>query len=250
MNYEVYGGFEIPREKKTRLGDFHKSFWMDVEDVQNACGCFIFSLRNGENIRPWYIGKAERQPFRRECFSPAQKFTYNQVLVKQRGTPLLFLLPRLTPKGKLCKPTKKRYNDIEFLETMLIGIAIKKNKDLMNVHKTKMLRESLLKDDSPCHLTKCSTLKRHGETASGKSLLACLPRCRLELKFRIKLRYELCSSRGGGGKWSSGLAPTSSYSEVQLYFPCSNPIIQKPSKGQRSGTPINPKPYSYAAKWR
>ena len=78
----------------------------------------------------------------KECFAATNINYYNGVLVRHNGTPLLFLLPRLTTsKKKFSKPTKNSYRDIDFLETLLIGKALERNKDLINVKKTKLLRE-------------------------------------------------------------------------------------------------------------
>jgi len=72
MNFEIYGGFEIARDKKTRHGVFDKSFWKLVGEretvLPDACGCFVFVLKNGDNIVAWYIGKAERQSFLGDLF--------------------------------------------------------------------------------------------------------------------------------------------------------------------------------------
>ena len=74
-------------------------------------------------------------------FRQKKKRVFNEILVELNGTPLLFLLPRMTPKGKLCKPTIWKYQDVEFLETVLIGIALEENGELANLKKTKLLRE-------------------------------------------------------------------------------------------------------------
>ncbi|MBX9861174.1 MAG: hypothetical protein K2Y42_00350 [Hyphomicrobium sp.] len=144
MKYDVYGGFELAR-RNNRLGSYEKTFWTQVDEAKDglsrACGCYVFAMKNGSNLKPWYVGKAERQPFYKECFSPAKRLIFNEVLIERNGTPLLFFLPRVTPKRKLCKPTVWKLADIEFLETMLIGIALEQNADLANIQKTKMLRE-------------------------------------------------------------------------------------------------------------
>lgn len=145
MRYDVCGGFEFSR-KANRTGDYEgKPFWKMVDDevdgLSGACGCYIFALKNGDNLKAWYVGKAEKLTFAQECFSPAKRLIFNDVLLERNGTPLLFLLPRLTPNGKLSKPTRNAYDDIEFLETMLIGVAIEENPELTNLQKTKYLRE-------------------------------------------------------------------------------------------------------------
>jgi hypothetical protein len=69
MNYGVFGGFRLPR-KDNRLGDYDKSFWTEVETAKpglsGACGCYVFALKNGDNLKSWYVGKAERQSFYKE----------------------------------------------------------------------------------------------------------------------------------------------------------------------------------------
>jgi hypothetical protein len=144
MKFGVYGGFEIKR-KPNRHGIFDGSFWSEVRgengDLPNACGCYIFALQNGANIVAWYVGKTERRTFYRECFAPAKINYYNEILVDRNGTPLMFLIPRLTAAGRFCRPTIFRYRDVDFLETMLIGMALERNEDLANVKKTQLLQE-------------------------------------------------------------------------------------------------------------
>jgi hypothetical protein len=132
--------------KANRHGVFDKNFWKQVSDsnenLPEACGCYVFALQNGNNIVSWYVGKTEKCTFEKECFQATKINYYNEVLVDRKGTPLLFLLPRLTKsRMKFSKPTKGSYRDIDFLETMLIGMALERNRDLMNVKKTKLLRE-------------------------------------------------------------------------------------------------------------
>jgi hypothetical protein len=145
MRFDIYGGYEIER-KANRLGLFDDTFWDRVSEEENdlpwACGCYVFALQNGHNIRPWYVGKTERRTFEKECFQSGKINIYNEVLVDRNGTPLLFLLPRLTRSGtKFSAPSKSGYRDIEFLETMLIGMALERNAELANIRKTKLLRE-------------------------------------------------------------------------------------------------------------
>ena len=148
MKFAVFGGFEIYR-KSNRLGVFDKEFWDKVrqksQDLPEACGCYIFSLKNGSNIVPWYVGKTEKMSFSRECFQATKINYFNEVLIDRRGTPLLFLLPRQTALQKRFSfPTKRGYRDIDFLETMLIGLALEKNKNLMNIKKTTLLKQMVV----------------------------------------------------------------------------------------------------------
>jgi hypothetical protein len=74
-----------------------------------------------------------------------QRGYYNDVLVDHGGTPVLFLLPRLTVAGnKFSKPTKNQYRDIEFLETLLIAKALARNENLSNTKETALLRKMIV----------------------------------------------------------------------------------------------------------
>lgn len=59
---------------------------------------------------------------------------YNQLVADKKGTPMLFLDPALTEGGKFCKRTQNGLPVVDFLEQWLIGQALKKNPDLLNVH--------------------------------------------------------------------------------------------------------------------
>jgi len=147
MKFSVYGGFEITR-KPNRHGLFDKDFWVRVESenaaLPGACGCYVFALKNGGNIVTWYVGKTERRTFQKECFQAAKINYYNELLIDHKGTPLLFLLPRLTATKKFSKPTETGYRDIDYLETLLIGMALERNSEIFNIKKTKLLREMVV----------------------------------------------------------------------------------------------------------
>ncbi|WP_428485438.1 hypothetical protein [Rhodopila sp.] len=146
MRFAVYGGFEIYRKERNGWGVFDKAFWARVEQqeqgLSRACGCYVFALKNGENIKAWYVGKTEKSSFQKECFQATKLMYYNETLNDHNGMPHLFLIARLTPTtGKFSKSGVNGYKDIDYLESMLIGMALEKNGMLQNVKKTKFLRE-------------------------------------------------------------------------------------------------------------
>jgi hypothetical protein len=150
MRFGVFGGFPIERQTPKRLhGVFDKSFWARVtssdDGLPSACGCYVFALRNGDNILPWYVGKTEKTTFEKECFHATKINYYNDLLVNHKGQALLFLIPRRTASGnKYSKPTRGRYRDVDFLESMLIGFAYARNPSLLNMKKTKFWREMVV----------------------------------------------------------------------------------------------------------
>jgi hypothetical protein len=147
MRFEVYGGFQIQRNPNARTGCFNRAFWDGIpyEGLRKACGCYLFALQNGNNICPWYVGKTERQTFEKECFARPKISYYNSVLESHNGMPLLFLVPRLTAAGQaFSHPTRTGYRDIDFLEAMLISMALKANSGLINIQKTTLLRSMIV----------------------------------------------------------------------------------------------------------
>jgi hypothetical protein len=71
MKFTVYGGFALPKSfchHVTLDRVDKKSFWDQVELTQtslsDACGCYVFAMQFGDNIKAWYVGKTERQTFK------------------------------------------------------------------------------------------------------------------------------------------------------------------------------------------
>ena len=149
MRYEVFGPFTIPRKPNglvDRRAAAQRDFWDNVVasadgGLPEACGCYVFAVRAAKGIVPWYIGLTEKRTFRKECLGAHQAGIYNDVLAaKEKGRPLLYLLAKRTPTGRLVKPSKNKQADIQFLETYLIGHGLNKNSKLLNQKKTKFLK--------------------------------------------------------------------------------------------------------------
>ncbi len=143
MIYKVFGQFPIPRDGvliAKSAGD-RREFWSSVQaeadGLPEACGCYVFSIRR----RAWYVGLAQSQTFREECFSIHKLNQYNYALQRVSGEPQLHLIAKLTPTGRFCSPATNGHRDVAFLETLLIGMALNQNEDLQNVRGTKFLRE-------------------------------------------------------------------------------------------------------------
>jgi hypothetical protein len=150
MQYEIYGPFEIEQSDQrlipSRRRD-HRAFWERVEEeepgLSDACGCYVFGVRAGGGIRVWYVGQAQKQPFGIECLSASKINAYNEAVFEtDKGTPVLFLLPRLTPKGRFCRTTNSHggHTDIGFLEDYLLASALRTNPRLKNIKGTKYLQ--------------------------------------------------------------------------------------------------------------
>ena len=128
MKFFPYDAVEIPRQEKSGLIDREpqslRAFWDRVngqfeEELSEGIGCYIFSIRTGGGTKPWYVGLAEKQPFRKECFTSHKLVLYNDILGGQNGTPQLTLVANKTPGGKLKSASGSEHPEIEFLEKML-----------------------------------------------------------------------------------------------------------------------------------
>ena len=148
MFYETYGEFEVPypKAKKGKALDFSKEalneFWGDIDEkhpgLSAALGCYIFAIRAAKGIRPWYVGQTKKS-FKDECFQPDKKVHYNNVLNDiAKGTPVMILVARRTPKGKLAKALPLK--EADFVEQLLISQAISKNSNLVNTKNTSFIK--------------------------------------------------------------------------------------------------------------
>lgn len=149
MNFFPYEPIEVPRaENGLVAGDSGtlREFWEDADsriaaDISRAVGCYIFSIRAGRGSLPWYVGCAEKQQFRNECFTNHKLNHYNNAIAGRKGTPLLTLVPKLTPRDQFAKPSSNGHRDVQLLENLLISACIQRNSDIFNIKDTKLLRE-------------------------------------------------------------------------------------------------------------
>lgn len=149
MDFIPYGPFELPRDDGGLLlldRSGRKSIWDSVDHADpglaDACGCYVFAIRNGGGILPWYVGKAERQSFKLESLTEHKTTKYNEALLAcGKGTPLLYLYARVTrERHNFSKPTRSEYRDVSYLEKMLIGLALRRNPNVLNARETELLR--------------------------------------------------------------------------------------------------------------
>jgi hypothetical protein len=147
MDFIAGGVFELKKRPNKHIDSSRaakRCFWRQVEaeapGLKGGSGCYIFVLYNGGRATPWYVGKAERQPFSKEIFAPHKLNHYNEVTTNHKGTPYLFLLPRVTQSQRICKPRKTKNDFIRLLEGLLIGMAIRQNPNLRNTKDTSSLR--------------------------------------------------------------------------------------------------------------
>ena len=148
MRFDVYGSYELERTRNGLIAstaEDRREYWEwvdgDMPGLPEACGCYIFAIQASRGTLPWYIGKAERQSFVKECFSPHKVNHFNNAIVGRKGKPVLFFLPQLTRRGKFRKPTTSVRKGITELESLLIGMAISRNPSILNTRGTRMLKK-------------------------------------------------------------------------------------------------------------
>lgn len=148
MRFQVAGPFPLYRTEAGLVDSSalaRRYYWDWIEEnapgLSSACGCYIFSIRASRGSLPWYIGKAERQSFQKECLTPHKVVHFNNALAGRKGKPELFFIPQVTRAGKYRAPTSSRRPAIRELESLLIGMAMNRNPDLLNIAGTKWLQQ-------------------------------------------------------------------------------------------------------------
>ena len=154
MEYQVFGPYDLPKKSaaKGRVLDLSPGalncFWDEVDkaaatDLQNGRGCYLFAHKAGGGFKPWYVGQS-KGPFKREVFTPKNKGHYSEVYSNLgAATPVIFLIARLTAGESLSKRTLS-LKETNFIEQKLIGLALVKNEDLVNVANTRFHKELVI----------------------------------------------------------------------------------------------------------
>jgi hypothetical protein len=142
MRYEVYGPFWAPRAQTEATGEKLRAFWDEVErmvpDLPRAIGIYVFSTCHGETYTPWYIGKTNAKTgFRGEIFQDHKLSHYVRASERKRGYPAIHLIAKVEPvRRNFCKASERSGREIDELETVMIGMALRANPDVRNSKKT------------------------------------------------------------------------------------------------------------------
>jgi hypothetical protein len=148
FQYEPYGPFTVPIESG-RIPKKLTKFWEDVEKrkagLSEAVGCYIFAVKKASGYIPWYVGKTVKLGFRGEGFQRHKRLYFDSLGTLENGTVNLYLIPRVTSTGKLRgkygrKVKQGQDGKITILEERLIGLALAKNPDLVNVKGRKQIQ--------------------------------------------------------------------------------------------------------------
>ncbi len=153
MKFEIYGPFELPKDTDKNSRDFIdlgkeaiNKFWSEIEEevqgLKDACGCYIFVVNN----KPYYVGKAEKQTFKDECFTDNKEKHYRKASKTiKKGSPRLYFIAKKTEgRDRFAKPSKRGHRDIEFLENFFIALAVERNINLTNSKNTRFIRNIIV----------------------------------------------------------------------------------------------------------
>lgn len=93
-------------------------------------GCYIFALKKGKRLMPWYVGKATKG-FAQEVFNGGNCHKYDEALgLAGTGKPVLLLIAAPQKKGAI------NLKAIDKLETMLVEECGGQNPDIRNQRKS------------------------------------------------------------------------------------------------------------------
>jgi len=146
--FDVYGPFDIEREAGIVLRS-QPTFWENVREADDgldkAIGCYMFCLRHGESITPWYVGMTIAVGgFFVETFTQHKLKVYNDCLDYKRGRPQMFFFPLMTGNsedvGSFSQNRSQGAATIGWLEKTLMGMALQRNEDLWNQRDTTLPR--------------------------------------------------------------------------------------------------------------
>ena len=144
--FDTYGPYAIGREKRV-CHTKQENLWATAESgetyvgLRQAIGCYMFCIRHGETIMPWYVGMTIDQDFERECFTSHKLLIYNECMAERSGTPILFLFPLMTDtEFRFSHSRKAEAETIKQLERALMGMAFARNREISNVRDMKFLR--------------------------------------------------------------------------------------------------------------
>lgn len=142
MNYEVFGPFYAPRAQAEATGENLRAFWDEIEGMHEglprAIGIYIFSIQHGDNYTPWYVGKTNaKSGFRGEVFQAHKLEHYVNAEQRKRGYPIFHLIGKVEPtRGNFCRSSARSGREIDELETVMIGMALRANPLVQNSKKT------------------------------------------------------------------------------------------------------------------
>lgn len=112
--------------------DALNKFWDSTDGVKDSKGCYVFGMKVGKGVTPYYVGQTTKRTFSTECFTIDKCRKYDKVLSKyMKGKPVMYFVVLNGKGGNGAIATIKE------VEQYLIDVALAKNPDISNIKGTK-----------------------------------------------------------------------------------------------------------------
>ena len=139
LHYSTFGPFHLDRDEDDVSSDMLRHFWDQLEGthpkLQDAVGIYIFSVRKNGKGNPWYVGQTSKLSFQKRLTQ--HRLRFHDVLRKagRDGELEIFLLAAKVPgSDRYRKPTTTSIQQNLWLESQMIGAALRVNKALVNAN--------------------------------------------------------------------------------------------------------------------
>jgi hypothetical protein len=132
--FQIFGPFEVEGAKVAEK-EYLETFWGERDEecpqLSEANGLYLFSLRNGSNYEPNYVGITKTRAFRNEVFNSANvvKILYN--FVPERGTLCLHLIAK--PKDTNVGFYRSHKKSLLWTEMFILLLCRRKNPEILNI---------------------------------------------------------------------------------------------------------------------
>jgi hypothetical protein len=131
--FEIFGPFQFNGDKIADK-EYQKAFWSECDEeyaqISEANGLYLFSLSNGKNFEPNYVGITKRE-FCGEVFNSSNVVKILKNFVPQRGKLNLHLVAK--PKDNNAGFYKSSKRSLLWTEMFLLMLCRKKNPEILNI---------------------------------------------------------------------------------------------------------------------
>ena len=131
--FQIFGPFEV---NGTKVADkeYQKAFWSECDEecpqLSEANGLYLFSLTNGKNFEPNYVGITKRE-FCKEVFNSSNVVKILNYFVPQKGRLNLHLVAK--PKDNNVGFYRSSKRSLLWTEMFLLMLCRKKNPEILNI---------------------------------------------------------------------------------------------------------------------
>lgn len=138
--FQVIGPFGFDKSCVWEIQS-RNDLWKEIDGehagLSEAQGVYLFSLSNGNNFVPQYVGITHKQSFRKEVFNKANLLNIVTRL-KKKGRCQLHLIAK--PKNKHSGYSKITRHQLNWLEQSILFSCLTKNPHMINLAFTKFFK--------------------------------------------------------------------------------------------------------------